>query len=465
MRLRLTLITTGIVVVVYAAFAALLFAAQLQSRFTNTDGELRDAAAALTGQGGPPAPAPGPQRRGHGQGPRMRDEASRPSTVVFLGRDGQPRSDDRERGDTIEPDAATADLARSGAGSRRWTDDVDGIPYRLYVLGYNGGAVVVGTPVGSIVRQQARLGGLLMLGGVVVAALVAAATAVTAGWALRPVRRMRETAEAVAATEDPSLRIPVTARRDEVGRLARAFDTMLVRLRAAQQRAHESLDSQRRFLADASHELRSPVTSLRGNLDILATHPEIDPAEREQMIVEMRGEAARLGDLVEDVLDLSRVDGGGARSGAWVLPGDVAGAVAAATRSRADAVGRDIAVVDEAAGRHVWTDAEVLRRVLDTLVDNAVVHGSGRVEIRVHPPGAGAQRITVSDDGPGVGDPERERVFERFARGAGSQARAGSGLGLAIARALCEQIGATLSRDESEPAVFVVTLAAPAEEA
>lgn len=462
MRLRLTLITTGIVVVVYAAFAGALFAAQMQSRFTNTDSDLRDAAGALTGQGGPPAPMPGPQRRGHGQGPRMRDEASRPSAVVFLGRDGQPRSDDRESGDVIEPDAATADLARSGAGARRWTDEVEGVPYRLYALGYSGGAVVVGTPVAAIVRQQARLGGLLLVGGILVAALVAAATALTAGWALRPVRRMRETAEAVAATEDPSLRIPATPRRDEVGRLARAFDTMLVRLRGAQERAHESLDSQRRFLADASHELRSPVTSLRGNLDILARHPEIDATERDQMIGEMRTEAARLGDLVEDVLDLTRVDGGGARTGAWVRPGDVAGAVAAATRKRADTEGRDVVVVDAAPGHNVWTDAEVLRRVLDSLVDNAVVHGSGRIEIRVHPPDAGVLQVQVSDEGPGVSDPDSERVFGRFARGPGSQGRAGSGLGLAIARALCDQIGATLARHGTDPAVFVVSLPAPA---
>lgn len=481
MRLRLTLITTAIVVAVYAAFAGALFGAQLRSAFRSTDAALAGAANALVarapapgGSDSPPTTAEsddhlgsdprGPQRRRTQPGPG-RARTFTPDVVAFLGRDGAQRSDARDSGDSVAVDAAADDVARRGGGAHVWTGRVDDEAYRLYAGGYGGGAVVVGTPVAQIVAQQRRLGFLLVAGGIAVAALVAAGAALTAGWALKPVRRMRETAEAVAATEDPSLRVPVPERDDEVGRLARAFDAMLVRLRGAQQRSHEALETQRRFLADASHELRSPVTSLRGNLDLLALHPDIDPAERDQMLAEMRVEAARLGELVEDVLDLTGVDGASVRSGAWVAPAAVAGAVAAATRGRADVGGRDVAVVDESGGAQVWSDPEVLRRVLDALVDNAVVHGRGRVTIRVLPVASGALGIHVHDEGPGVAADDRDRVFERFARGAAAQARPGSGLGLSIASALCDQIGATLVLADDAPATFVVSLPAAGQDA
>ena len=470
MRLRLTLITTGIVVAVYVLFAGALFAAQLRSAFRNTDVALAGAANVLAGQeqGSPtvttdPDGQPqgvrgmGPRRRG-ALSQRPRDADADPDVVTFLDRDAKPRDDALERGDAVTADSDAAEIALRGAGVHGWTSRVEDVPYRLFAVGYPRGAVLVGTPVTQIVTQQRRLGFLLVAGGVLVAALVAGATALTAGWALKPVRRMRETAEAVAATEDPSLRVPVPDREDEVGRLARAFDAMLVRLRGAQQRSHETLESQRRFLADASHELRTPVTSLRGNLDLLARHPDIDPAEREQMLVEMRTEAARLGDLVEDVLDLTRVDGTSVRSGAWVAPAEVAGAVAAATRRRADVGGRDVVVVDTSPGGYVWTDPEVLRRVLDALVDNAVVHGRGRITTTVRPVESAAMRVEVHDEGPGVAPEDRDRVFERFARGSDAHARPGSGLGLSIAAALCAQVGATLTVSDDAPSTFVVAL-------
>lgn len=463
MRLRLTLITTGIVVVVYVAFAGALFAVQLRTSFRNTDVQLAGAASSFVGQDTDPG---GPGRRRPGPPPaRARDAGADPDVVTFLGRDGTRRVDPLERGDVVTADAGAIEAARRGGGVHVWTARVDDVPHRLYALGYGDGAVMVGTPVGQIVWQQRRLGFLLVAGGVVVAALVAAATALTAGWALKPVRRMRETAEAVAATEDPSLRVSVPARDDEVGRLARAFDAMLVRLRGAQQRSHETLEGQRRFLADASHELRSPVTSLRGNLDLLARHPDIDPGEREQMIAEMQAEAGRLGDLVEDVLDLSRVDGGSVRAGAWVMPSEVAGAAAAAARRRSDVAGRDVVVVDESEGAYVWTDPEVLRRVLDALVDNAVVHGRGRVTARVPAAQAGVLRVEVRDEGPGVAAADRDHVFERFSRGADARSRPGSGLGLSIAAALCDQVGATLTLDDDSASTFVVSLPAAQPEA
>lgn len=107
---------------------------------------------------------------------------------------------------------------------------------------------------------------------------------------------------------------------------------------------------------------------------------------------------------------------------------------------------------------YVWTDAEVLRRVLDALVDNAVVHGRGRISMRVGLDAAGAVRAEVCDEGDGVAADERDRVFERFARGADAHGRAGSGLGLSIAAALCEQIGATLGLDDDDPSTFVISL-------
>jgi len=478
MKLRLTIVTSAVMLVVYAVLATAVFGLQYRSRFRTVDADLAAAAgAAAFPGGGPPGRMPDgrtlpDQRNGAGRHSdrSSSDDASRYGEArVIVVRD---RAGNVVESNVDEPPAALADLAASAPrgdrpdtpvpqyatvslGDRRW---------RVATVAWPGGSAQAASPVDAVVGQLSLLGLALAGGALVAVVLAAGATYATAGVALRPLTRMRHVAETVAATEDPSARVPEAGRRDEIGKLASAFNTMLGRLQGAQARSHDALDAQRRFLADASHELRTPVTSLRGNLELWQRHPNLDRGERDQMVAEMAAETTRLSSMVEGLLDLARLDQKGPGDSGWVDVAAVCGDAAAALRSRAGIDGREVVVTDlatsEGVGVHVWGDAEVLRRLVDVLCDNALVHGSGRIDLRVLPPAEGWIRLEVADEGAGVPPGERERIFERFARGAGASGRPGSGLGLSIAAALASGLGAHVGLHETEPATFVVWLPA-----
>jgi signal transduction histidine kinase len=268
---------------------------------------------------------------------------------------------------------------------------------------------------------------------VLVLLLVAVTWAVT-GRSLRPVERMRTEVETIRAAR-PDARVEVPDTGDEVARLASTMNAMLDRL-------ERSAESQRRFVSDASHELRSPIASIRQHAEVAVAHPE--RTEVADLADVVRSEAVRLQDLVTGLLELSRLDEGGIRTRRPVDLDDLALDAVARARARSTAgvaPARDgdasTVRVDGSAisAARVLGDERVLAGVVRNLVDNAVRHASTRVAVSLTEHD-GSAVLTVDDDGTGVPEDERERVFERFVRldEARSRDAGGAGLGLAIVR-------------------------------
>jgi signal transduction histidine kinase len=274
------------------------------------------------------------------------------------------------------------------------------------------------------------------------------------GAALRPVAALRRGAGAITGA-GTGTRLPVPETRDEVARLAETLNDMLDRLAAGGAR-------QRAFVADAAHELRSPLTSIRTQLEVARAHPrDADWAETsEGALVDLE----RLSRLVDDLLLLARLDDERrpARRPGPVDLRALAAATAARPGSRVDVrlVGSPDPVLTHA-------DEDSMVRVMENLLSNAERHARSCVTVGVDR-GERWATLTVSDDGDGIPAADRTRVFERFARldASRSQDSGGSGLGLAIVRQLVESCGGSVHLEDAEPglrAVVRVPLAVPSD--
>ncbi|OLL98131.1 periplasmic sensor signal transduction histidine kinase [Pseudonocardia sp. Ae706_Ps2] len=295
----------------------------------------------------------------------------------------------------------------------------------------------------------------LVAGGVPLLVLVAGGfTYLFAGRALRPVEDMRARVAGMG-DKDLSQRVDEPVARDEVGRLARTMNQMLGRLESSQA-------TQRRFVADASHELRSPLATVSTGLELLGSGMPESSADRATVDV-LRGEASRLTGLVENLLFLARADERGIAPRREEVDLDE---IADAERERPSAE-TAVAVRVTSEPVRVVGDRGQLVRVLRNLVDNAKRHASSMVAVSVRAEG-GVAVIEVDDDGNGVPEADRARVFERFVRLDEARARGdgGSGLGLAIVAELVAAHGGTVeatSSPELGGARFRVTVpAAPA---
>ncbi|GFE22015.1 two-component sensor histidine kinase [Streptomyces nigrescens] len=275
--------------------------------------------------------------------------------------------------------------------------------------------------VGSV--RDAMLVGLPLL-----LVVVAGVTWLVTRRALRPVEGIRGEMAAITASTDLSRRVPVPSSKDEIGRLARTTNETLAALES-------SVERQRRFVADASHELRSPIASLRTQLEVGVAHPELldVPGAVEDTV--------RLQRLAADLLLLARLDAGERPAGARV---DLAAMVREESSQR---VADRIPVrPGELASAEVAGSRGQLGRVLGNLLDNAQRHAVSSVRVAVVREGEWAV-LRVEDDGPGVPESERERIFERFVRLDDARARddGGAGLGLAIARDVAVRHGGSLA--------------------
>ena len=244
-------------------------------------------------------------------------------------------------------------------------------------------------------------------------------------------------------------------RNDEVGQLTEAFNALVARLRSA-------LQTQRQFMADASHELRSPVSVIQAASDVALSRPHRDEAEYREALAMTSAQAQRLGALVEDMLVLARADGGGYP----IRPVD----------GFVDDVIEDsrLAVGVLASQRHVQvtssgdcdvairSDQELLRRLLVNLLQNAVQHspqgGTVRVDVQAE---ASSVSIRVVDSGAGIPDADVSRIFERFVQLDPSRRSQGAGLGLTICRWIAEAHGGTLVVESSGPTGTTFCLALP----
>jgi signal transduction histidine kinase len=268
---------------------------------------------------------------------------------------------------------------------------------------------------------------VMLIGFPLLLAVVAAVTWLVTGRALRPVEGIRREMAAITASADLARRVPEPDTHDEVARLARTTNETLTALETAVER-------QRRFVADASHELRSPIASLRTQLEVGAAHPELlDVAGAVE-------DTVRLQNLAADLLLLARLDAGERPADARV---DLAGL------AREEAAGRASVTVD-AESVEVAGSRGQLGRVLANLLDNAQRHARSAVTVAVRREGERAV-VEVADDGDGVPEADRERVFERFVRldAARSRDEGGAGLGLAIARDVAVRHGGTLTVGEA----------------
>jgi two-component system sensor histidine kinase MprB len=283
-----------------------------------------------------------------------------------------------------------------------------------------GGTVLVASDFTDISRTIHRLGVLIGLSGVAAALLAALGAAVLTRRGLLPLRRLAGAAGEIERTADPSRRLPEASTADEIGQLTGVLNRMLASLEQA--RAGE-----RRFLADASHELRTPVTSLLGNVEYAAKHGA-DP----DVLEELHRDAARLARLVDDLLALERAEA----TTYEFVPIDLGTVVREAVKDR---VRVRLTRVDEV---RVKGDADALRRAVENLIDNALVHGPADGEVRVALEANGTRAaLTVGDEGRGPDPAERDRLFERFWRGSNSSNSPGSGLGLSIVAAIVERHG------------------------
>jgi two-component system OmpR family sensor kinase len=288
-------------------------------------------------------------------------------------------------------------------------------------------------------------------------------------WSLRPLRRVAATAASVSElpleSGEVALpdRVPDTDRRTEVGQVGAALNRMLTHVEAALTQRHASEQRLRRFAADASHELRTPVAAIRGHAELALRHPGQVPPGVTRALDRISGESARMGGMVDDLLLLARLDAGRPLASE---PVDL-------TRLVLDAVDDARAAGPD----HRWNldlpeepvtvtgDGLRLQQITGNLLANARVHTppGTRVTVGLRQDEAGT-RLTVEDDGPGVPADIRDSVFERFARadyGRSGTNGHGAGLGLAIVTAVAAAHGGSVAlRSRPGATVFTVTLPA-----
>ncbi|MGA8988293.1 sensor histidine kinase [Aeromicrobium sp.] len=296
--------------------------------------------------------------------------------------------------------------------------------------------LVVAQSLASSGASVAAVQQILLVGLPLLAAVVGGVTFVFVGRSLRPVELMRRRVADISAT-DLSTRLPVPPAIDEVHRLATTMNAMLDRLEHSQ-------EAQRRFVADASHELRSPLSTVMANLQITGANP--DPEGWPESHAAMVAETSRLDDIITDLLTLAESDHGLSVSEREDV--DVGEVVAEQIRrlrstSKLDIKAEVSPVVVSASLHHV-------RQIVRNLADNAAAHARSTVELSVVEDGQWAF-IEVADDGVGLAPEDRERVFDRFVRLDAGRARdaGGTGLGLAIVKELAESYGGSVSVDQA----------------
>ncbi|MFH8978650.1 ATP-binding protein [Streptomyces sp. NPDC017890] len=353
--------------------------------------------------------------------------------------DGDGDSDDDD--DSGEPLEAGEIGARTTVSDGTATIDGDTEDYRFAAVPVEtrGGdqlTVWAGAPLSAEHGAVNTALTVMLIGFPLLLAVVGWVTWLVTGRALRPVAGIRREMAAITASEDLARRVPVPGTHDEVARLASTTNETLAALES-------SVERQRRFVADASHELRSPIASLRTQLEVAAAHPEL---------LDLDGAVAdtvRLQRLAADLLLLARLDAGERPADARVdlaalAREEAGGRPGVRVRSRGDGAGDGAGEVTVSGSRGQ------LGRVLANLLDNAQRHARSVVEVSVRRDG-GVAVVAVADDGEGVPAADRERIFERFVRldAARSRDDGGAGLGLAIARDVAVRHGGTLTVHET----------------
>jgi two-component system sensor histidine kinase MprB len=313
-------------------------------------------------------------------------------------------------------------------------------------------AIQLARPLNGIDHVLSRLRLILFLlcaGGVALAAVLGR---LAARQVLAPLAEVAHTAEHISETEDLTSRIHVYA-DDEVGQLARRFNAMIERLQGSRDELDDSVRAQRQLVADASHELRTPITSLRTNIEVLLAGGELSEEDRRRLLADVVEQSEELSALIGDLIELARGD----------LPHDMVEDVRL-DRILEDSISRarrdHPEVAFEATLQPVTVEGvpERLGRAANNLLDNAARHSppDGVVEVTVN-----ADGLRVRDHGAGVEEADLPYVFDRFYRGKNSRGRQGSGLGLAIVRQVAVQLGGSVDVSNAPDGGAIFSLRLP----
>jgi two-component system, OmpR family, sensor histidine kinase MprB len=344
---------------------------------------------------------------------------------------------------------AAGDRAAALGDGRSFLSDrtAGGVHLRVLTVPIQGfGAVQIGRSLQGVDDVLARLRIVLVLLVLLGTAFSAAMARLFSRPVMQPIADLTRTAEHIEATGDLGQRLGARG-TDEVGRMADRFDAMLDRVQASQV-------AQRRLVADASHELRTPVTSLRTNMEVLLAGAELEEGERRALLRDMVGQSEELSALVGDLIELARGEEGDPPAEDVALDRLVADAV---ERARRHAPG--VRVRADLAPCTLQGVPDRLGRAVNNVLDNAARFSpaAGEVEVVLRD-----GTLSVRDHGAGVPEEALPLLFERFYRGPTARERQGSGLGLAIVRQVVESHGGTVEAANADGGGLVVSLTFPA---
>jgi len=375
-----------------------------------------------------------------------------------LSRDGELLDATREAGDAPVVDPATVRRARESTVFAEAPLDHDAEPFRLIVRAVSAApdspVIVVGTSLEAADAASARLERGLLIGGAAAVVLAGLGGWVVAAAALRPVDRMRREAADISEHDtDASLRVPSTG--DELAALGTTMNDLLARLQAA-------IARQRAFVADAGHELRTPLSVLRTELE-LAERPQRSPTELREAIAHASTETERLARLADSLLFLARSDDRPETRRADTDVAELVERAVTAWRAPATSAGVTIDATVEP-GARATVDADLLRRAIDNLLDNALRYSPPGSVVTVRTAVAGSMlELAVDDQGPGFPPDFVAHAFERFRRADDARSRVdgGTGLGLAIVESIALVHGGGATIDNRDGGGATVCLRIP----
>jgi two-component system sensor histidine kinase MprB len=449
LRQRVSIASASVVALVVALALLTCYVVVRDELIRQIDKELRAQATLITNHFQTGEPLPGMSAAAGGSAPYF--QAVFPDGEKIAGVTGQPSL----------PQVQQARAVASGTGRPYLTSVyVDGAHLRMYtfeVSGFNFDgqttvAIQLARPLhetDDVLGRLKLLLALVFLAGVALAALLGR---MAARRVLAPLAAVTATAQLIGETDDLSQRLTVGEKHDEVGQLSDRFNVMLERLQASRGELDESVRAQRQLVADASHELRTPITSLRTNIEVLLAGGELGDADRHRLLADVVEQTEELTTVVSDLIEVARGD----------LPSESLSdvrldSVVEESLARARRNSPEVEFLDTVQPVVVRGNGERLARAINNLLDNAVLHSGGlRVELAVDSVG-----VTVRDHGPGIAEEDLPHIFDRFYRGAGSRANQGSGLGLAIVRQVAESHGGSVSAANAPDGGAVVTLKLP----
>ncbi len=481
-RLRLTLIYSALIALILISFSLVLYYGQ--DRATRQDFQRRlaeEAQAVISGRQSPlPVSVDQPPKPPFNEQPPPDDNQlagspggekqpppppPRPQEIFYI----QTRNLEGQVVDR-DPSMDQAVLPLSDAGLQAikggqywvengWIRDERVLIYSQLVLGSYGDTKIVQV-AGSLAILERDLDSLRNI--LIIASSITMIGAFGIGWllaslALRPIHHLTRAAQEIGTRRDFSRRVDHTGPNDEIGQLATTFNGMLAALQAAYLHVEQSLRAQRYFAADASHELRSPLTTIRGNLGLLQREPPISQADKADVLSDTVDETERLMRLVSDLLTLARAD---EKRPLHNKPISVKPLLEEVCQ-QVELLGPDhILVCRFKTEVTVVGDRDALKQVLLILCDNAIKHTPPNTNITIAVTVAEEWiDISVCDNGPGIEPSQLTHIFERFYRGDVARTGNGAGLGLAIAKELTEVQNGTLTVESrlGQGTVFTLT--------